>query len=137
MSDTTAADRAYIQHATSAAHAAGRAAALRGITLPRDVAQQIADAVLGHADNKYSVRVSLDRRAWQHPDAHEHALQQLRRQLLDEITSRELLPVALPAQTLTYVSWRYGSNEPLAASTAEPADWDSVEITLTVPVRTP
>lgn len=133
----TDADRAYIQHATSPAHAAGRAAALHGITLPRDTAQQIADAVLGHADKQHSVRTSLDRRTWQHPDVCEHALQRLRHQLLDEITSQGLLPTALPTQTLTYVSWQYRSSKPLAASETEPAEWDAVEITLTVPVRTP
>lgn len=137
--DATTADRAYIQQATTPADAAGRAAALHGITLPGYAAQQIADAVLGYADNTMSVRDSVERRMWQDPGAQEHVLQQLRRKLLEEITSQGLVPTSLPAVALRYASWRYGTDQPLPmrASEAEPAEWDTVEVTLTAPVRVP
>lgn len=135
--DTAPADRAYIRQAPTAAEAAGRAAALHGISLPGYAARQIADAVLGHADSTASARDSVERRMWQDPGAREYLLQRLRHRLLDEITSQGLVPTALPTVALAYQSWRYGSEQPLRASEAEPAEWDTVEVTLTVPVRVP
>jgi hypothetical protein len=139
VTDTTTADRAYVQQATTPADAAGRAAALHGISLPGYAAQQIADAVLGYADNTVSVRDSVERRTWQDPGAQEHLLQRLRHRLLDEITSQGLIPTALPAVALRYASWLYGSDRPLPmrVSETEPAEWDTVEVTLTTPVRVP
>lgn len=137
MSDTTTADRAYIRQAASPADAAGRAAALHGISLPGYAAQQIADAVLGYADNTVSVRESVEQRMWQSPGAQDHVLQHLRHQLLDEITSQGMVPTALPTAALRYGSWLYGSDRPHRSSEAEPAEWNTVEVTLTVPVRVP
>lgn len=135
--DLAAHERADLAQATSAADAARRILARRRINIPDYIAEQVADAVLGYSGNMMSVRESIPRHLWQHPDIQEHALQRLRHQLLDEITSQGLLPSALPSHALVYQSWRYGSDQPLRASETEPAEWDTVEITLTAPVRVP
>ena len=126
-----------MQLSTPAANAARYAASRLGVQLSDYVAQAVADAVLDAADSILSTSESVPRHLWQNPDAQGHVLQQLRRKLLDEITGQGLVPTALPTQTLTYQSWRYGNDQPLRASETEPAEWDTVEVTLTVPVRVP
>lgn len=126
-----------MQPTNAAALAASQAAAVRGIHLTDYVAQAVAEAVLDAVDGTMSVRESMPRHMWQDSAAQDYVLQQLRRKLLDEITSQGLVPTALPAQSLRYVSWTFGSDQPLRASETEPAEWDTVEITLTVPVRVP
>jgi hypothetical protein len=135
--ELAAAEKADLAQATSHADAVRRVLNRRGITVDDYVTQRVADAVLGYADNTMSVRESMPRHPWQDPGVQEHMLQQLRRKLLEEITSQGLVPTALPTQTLAYQSWRYGNEQPLRASEAEPAEWDTVEVTLTVPVRVP
>lgn len=133
--DTTA-DRAYLRQAATPADAAGRAAALHGITLPGYAAQQIADAVLGHADNKIQARHLVYRHMWEIPEAQEQVLWDMRRRLLQEVIRQECVPTALPTETITYMSHLFGA-ETASSSATEPAEWGQVEITLTVPVRTP
>jgi hypothetical protein len=135
--DLTALDKADLAQATSPADAARRILARRGITVNDYVAQVVADAVLNHVSNTISVRESVERGTWQSPGAQDYMLQRLRHRLLDEITSQGLIPTALPTAALRYGSWLYGTGEPMRASETEPAEWDTVEVTVSAPVRVP
>lgn len=135
--DPTALDKADLAQATSPADAARRILARRGITVDDYVAQVVADAVLNHVSNTISVRESVERGTWQSPGAQDYMLQRMRHRLLDEITSQGMVPTALPSQALRFVSWPYRSDVPIRASETEPAEWDTVEVTVSAPVRVP
>lgn len=135
--DAATRERADLRQATSAADAARRLLARRGFNIPSHVAEDLANAVLDHADQRVSVQDTADRHAWDIPAWRDDILQRLRRGLLDEITSHGCLPTALPTMIFTYTSYQFGVRVPLQGWEGEPPEWDQVLIKLSAPVRTP
>lgn len=112
------------------------------VALPQHVADQIVAAVLGYADSAYMVREIVVRQAWEQVDYRDRIRQRMRSQLLDEVTAQARLPVALPSEALRYLAHPItfpgdeGREIPADAVSAG-ADYEHVEVTLAVPVRTP
>lgn len=128
-----------------------RTAAAHGIHLYTHVAAAIADAVLNTtADTVVSMREACAREQWEHDERYrDHVRAHLRRKLLDAVTSQGRIPTTLPVEELRHYDWR---NWPMSRMTDEQtpdgavvpdwaieqgADWTHVEVSLTVPVRTP
>lgn len=102
-----------------------RALARHGISLPEYAARDVVEAVLSFTGQVMTHRAIVDALQWQEPDGRTFALQQLRRELLDEVTRKGFVPVTLPRQTVQTVP------EPFAQNGCR------VEISMTVAVRMP
>lgn len=129
--------QATLRKARSAADAVRIALSYHGFHVSEYAAQQAADAALNHPDNIMNVQEHIPRPMWEDASGHNHALQHLRYRLLDEITSRGCVPTALPTQSLTYMTLRFGVDTPASGSDIEPAEWDMVVVRLSAPIRTP
>ena len=113
----------YMQRRPEPAELVVEIARRAGVYVSPATGRTIADALLDYADSSYEVRQLVDRREWADDRWRERILADLRRRLLDEVTSQGRIPTALPSQAIRY---------PEAG-----ADYESVEITLAVQCRTP
>ncbi|MER6830836.1 hypothetical protein ABT352_32920 [Streptosporangium sp. NPDC000563] len=140
------------------AEAAARAARKNGVFLYDEVAAEIARAVLEAHDTVYQVREAVPKEVWAAPDAQTHIRRGLRKSLMAELADKELLPVALPTESLRYLAYGYwmtktsayappgvamrawadsyvGDEVPANLAETDTVAWETVEVTLTVPVR--
>ncbi|MEU8378280.1 hypothetical protein [Streptosporangium sp. NPDC048865] len=140
------------------AEAAARAARENGAFLYDEVAAEIARAVLEAHDTTFEVSEWVARENWNIPDYREHIRRHLRHALLLGLADKGLLPVEAPTESLRYLAHGYWSTKTSEQSSgvgpnrvwldsyvgAEvPADraeagtiaWETVVITLKVPVR--
>lgn len=130
----TAAPGGQAKAVPDAAAAAARAAALHGISLPPRAAADIAAAARNHASQVISKSSTATRDAWQDGNYRERMLSDLQLRLLDDVTRQGLLPVALPAEKLTYWTAPYSS---AGEEVPETAAWETVKAELSVPVSKP
>jgi nitrate reductase alpha subunit len=128
--------RQLLAHARTPAEAVITAASLVGVGLFESQAQAIADAALSFADSAVELTGVYDREMWQIDSFREYTRRELHMRLLDTIFANNMVPIALPAETITYRKDSPGSPR-AGTDVPESADWNSVYIVLSVPVRTP
>lgn len=126
--------RAALRDAGSAVEAAGVAARFAGREIDSTTLELIAAAVLGHADNRLGSRQTVDRHMWENEGYRDYRRQEMRRELHEAVTSQGYVPIALPSETVRYLKMAPPS---FGGEVPESVDWDTVEIALEVPVRTP
>lgn len=120
------------------AQAAARAAAHYGVTLPDNVAADVAAAVLDCSDAKVGLRQTAHRDQWAQADFRERLRSRMRRQVFIEAADKGFLPVALPTETLRYLTWVPGGDDvEVPASVAESGDaaFETVEVSLSMRAR--
>jgi hypothetical protein len=115
-------------------------AARHGMRVNPHVASLIARALLDWADAAYEVHQTVPKEAWAQTGFRDSLRQEMRRQLLDEVTSQGRIPTALPSEAVRYLDNPFpkpsGSEvPPWAVQAGAPYGW--VEVTLAVQVRTP
>uniref|UniRef100_UPI003F49987A hypothetical protein n=1 Tax=Streptosporangium sp. CA-235898 TaxID=3240073 RepID=UPI003F49987A len=140
------------------AEAAARAARESGVFLYEDAAAHIARAVLEAHDTTFEVKEWAARENWDIPDYREHIRRHLRHALLLGLADKGLLPVAVPTESVSYLAhghWNIQTSEqssgaspnrvwldsfqgtevPASRAEAGTVDWETVVVTLKVPVR--
>jgi hypothetical protein len=126
--------RTALHDAGSPVDAAGVAARFAGLEISRTALELIATAVLGHADNRVGSCQAVPRQMWEDEGYRSYHRQAMRRELHEALTGQGYVPVTLPSETVRYLKMTppaFGREVP------ESADWDTAEIALDVPVRTP
>lgn len=82
--------------------------------------------------------MSVSREVWDRSagDIREHTVRRLRRQVMEELAKAGAVPTLWPPETLRFFQYA-GLGVPAAPwrEVPEHAPWDTVEVTLTVPVR--
>jgi hypothetical protein len=142
------AQRETLKAARDAAHAAQLAASFTGVRLDTWQAEKIAEAARSFAEDWLHIRRPLRRDQWADEGHREYVRQRMRFDLLDTVTRQGLVPVDLPAETLRYLGrWGFmlGDDpertesipEVPAEAVEQGAEWETVILTLTVPVRRP
>jgi hypothetical protein len=126
--------RKALSGAGNPVEAAAAAARFAGVEVDATTLELIATAVLGHADSRLGTRQGAPRHMWEIEGYRHHCRQAMRRELHETVTSQGYVPVTLPAETVRYLRMAPPS---FGAEVPETADWDTAEITLEVPVRTP
>jgi hypothetical protein len=112
-------------------------------------AAYLAEVARSFAESRQRISYAVPREQWADPQVRAHTRQRMRHQLLDTVTRQGYIPVGLPAETLKYLdpwSWNPGIDldqavdripEIPAEAVEQGADWATVVLILTVPVRRP
>lgn len=138
--------RQHLAEATSAADAVMRAAQRFHIPIEYDYqARAVAEAALSYADTTVTSRRPARKDEWADEGYRDYLRQDMRHKLLDLVTRQGLIPVALPAETLKYMDrWFNPVTDDMerpegipAEAVKQGAEWETVILTLSVPVRRP
>lgn len=136
------------KHARNATEAVLIAARQVGKEIADYQAQWIAEVARTFAESGAAVREACPRQMWEIEDYRQHVRREMRFKLLNEVTDQGLIPVDLPSEALRYVGrWGFmagddperfeGIPEIPAEAVEQGAEWETVILTLTVPVRRP
>ena len=136
------------KHARNATEAVQIAARQVGSELAGYQAQWVAEVARTFAEGGSAVREACPRQMWEIEDYRQHVRREMRFRLLDELTSQGFIPVDLPSETLRYLGrWGFMAGDDLeraegipeipAEAVEQGAEWETVILTLTVPVRRP
>lgn len=137
--------RKAIRNAPDVIEAVKRAAAFVNVDLADFQAKAIAEAARSYADaGELVIRQSMRREQWTIEGFRDHVRQRMRHELLDTVTRQGLIPVDLPAESLKYMDRWFMPTDDLERPQGIPAEaveagaeWETVILTLSVPVRKP
>lgn len=121
-------------------HAVQHIAAANHLNIPDYIAREIANAVLSYHDNIVSVQQQGPSDVWDQEEHYrDHIRHDMRWKLLDGITAKGLLPVALPTETVHFGRMEFGAEPTVLPDWAvERGDHgDTVVVRLSCKVRTP
>jgi len=136
------------QRAHSVTEAVQMAAWLQGISVAEHQARLIAEVALSFSDSVLHIRQAALKHEWAIDAYREHIRHDMRHKLIDTVAQQGYIPLALPAEALMYMDRFFypgaddvdapcRSREVPAEAVEQGAEWESVILELSVPVRRP
>lgn len=117
--------------------------ARQGAHVPEHLLRGLVDRVLAAADTVVTAHHTANRVVWERDDYRSYIRSDLRRKLLSMCADQGLVPTQLPVEELTHHDTRMGGmlptgrNQIPADAIERGAEWDYVDIRLSVPARRP